>query len=86
MMIHYIAGYTKHRNDGGLAIDDNAAREYDVQDAGYRVEPTGSGQGSLEMHRDKYTIEITENGENKYILLDLHLKYGKGGDSNMLRI
>lgn len=38
------------------------------------------------MHRDKYTIEITENGENKYILLDLHLKYGKGGDSNMLRI
>lgn len=86
MMIHFIAGYTKHRNDGGLAKDDNAVREYDVEDAGYKVEPTGSGQGALNIHKDKYTIDITENNKVSRQLLDMHLKYGKGSDKNMIRI
>ncbi len=86
MMIHYLAGYTRHRNEGGIAFDPEAARDYDVEDAAYKVDPTSSGQGAMEMHKDKYTITITEKGEAKEVLLDLHLKYGKGMDDNMIRI
>lgn len=38
------------------------------------------------MHKDKYTITVSEGGENKDVILDLHLKYGKGMDDNMIRI
>ena len=86
MMIHYIAGYTRYRNEGGIALDPNAARDYDAEDSAYRVEPAGSGQGALEIHKDKYTITIEEKGEKQDVLLDLHLKYGKGMDDNMIRI
>ena len=86
MMIHYIAGYTKYRNNGGRAIDPQAAREYDVEDSAYKIEPTGSGQGALELHKDKYTISIEEGGQKQDVLMDLHLKYGKGMDDNMIRI
>ena len=65
MMIHYLSGYTKYRNDGGRALDALAARDYDVEDSGYKVEPAGSGQGALEFHKDKYIISIEENGEKK---------------------
>lgn len=86
MMVHYLSGYTKYRNDGGRALDALAARDYDVEDSGYKVEPAGSGQGALEFHRDKYIISIEENGEKKEVLMDLHLKYGKGMDDNMIRV
>ncbi len=86
MMIHYLAGYTRGRNNGGLAIDPLAARDYDAEDSGYTIDPCGSGHGTFEMYKDKYTISIDENGENKNVLLDLHLKYGKGMDDNMIRI
>ncbi|MCR5591587.1 MAG: hypothetical protein K6F73_08635 [Lachnospiraceae bacterium] len=86
MMIHYIAGYTRHRNEGGYAIDANAARDYDAEDSAYTIEPSSSGQGALEMYKDKYTITITEEGKAKDVLLDMHLKYGKGMDDNMIRI
>jgi len=86
MMIHYLAGYTRYRNEGGKVIDATAAREYDPENSGYKVEPSSSGQGSTEMHREKYTIAITEDGILKQVLLDIHLKYGKGNDNNMIRI
>ncbi len=86
MMIHYLAGYTRHRNEGGLALDPNAARDYDPEDSACKVDPSSSGQGATEFHKDKYTITIFEGGKNKDVILDLHLKYGKGSDSDMLRI
>ena len=86
MMIHYLAGYTRERNLGGIALDPMAARDYDAEDSGYKVEPAGSGQGALEFYKDKYTVTIEEKGEKKAVLLDLHLKYGKGMDDNMIRI
>ena len=86
MMIHYIAGYTKHRNNGDPGIDPATAREYDAEDSGYKIEPAGSGQGALEFHKDRYTISVKENGKTQNVLLDLHLKYGKGMDDNMIRI
>ncbi len=67
-------------------IDATAAREYDPENSGYKVEPSSSGQGSTEMHREKYTIAVTEEGILKQVLLDIHLKYGKGNDNNMIRI
>ena len=82
MMIHYLAGYTKYRNDGGLAVDPHAAREYDPEDASYKVDPVSSGQGATEMYKDKYTITV----EGEEVLLDMHIKSGKGSDSNMIRI
>ena len=86
MMIHYIAGYTRYRNEGGIALDSQAARDYDVEDSAYTVEPSGSGLGALEMHKDEYTITISEGGESREVLMDMHVKYGKGMDSNMIRI
>ena len=86
MMIHYLAGYTRHRNKGGQALDPSAAREYDPEDSAYRIDPTSSGQGATEVHKDEYTITISEGGVKKDVILDLHLKRGKGNDSDMLRI
>lgn len=82
MMIHYLAGYTKYRNGGGPAINPHAAREYDPEEASIVVDPVSSGQGATEMYKDKYTITV--NGED--VLLDMHIKSGKGSDSNMIRI
>ena len=82
MMIHYLAGYTKYRNNGGVALDSSAARDYDPTDSGYTVEPVQSGQGSAEMHKDKYTIEV----DGKDVIMDMHIKTGKGNDSQMIRI
>ncbi len=82
MMIHYLAGYTKYRNDGGVALNANAARNYDPTESGYTVEPVQSGQGSANMHKDKYTIDV--NGKD--VVMDLHIKTGKGSDSQMIRI
>ena len=88
MMIHYLAGYTRYRNEGGQAINAHAAREYDPEEAAYRVEPVSSGAvGSAEMFKDKYSVKI-ENSDGKLVdvIMDMHLKYGKGRDSNMIRI
>ena len=86
MMIHYLAGYTRHRNKGGKAIDPMAARDFDPENSGYKVEPSSSGQGAAEMFKDKYTIAITEDGILKQVMLDYHIKIGKGMDNNMIRI
>ena len=87
MMIHFLAGYTKHRNSGGVAIDAAAAREYDPEEASFMVEPTGTGQGATEIYKDKYTIAVKGvDGKQKNVLMDLHIKSGKGNDVNMIRI
>ncbi len=88
MMIHYLAGYTKNRNAGGLALDTMAARDYDPEEAAYKVTPVSSGaMGATEMHKSKYTVVYKgADGKKQEGLLDLHIKYGKGGDSNMIRI
>ena len=86
MMIHYLAGYTIHRNRGGQACNPEAAREYDPEDSAYTVEFTSSGQGATEFHKDKYTITVSEGGVKKKVILDLHMKYGKGSDVDMIRI
>ena len=86
MMIHYLAGYTKHLNNGGVPSDPSAAREYDPEGAAYLVSMVNNGPGTLDMYRDKYTISYTGKNGNEEALLDLHLKFGKGMDSNMIRI
>ena len=87
MMIHFLAGYTKHRNSGGIAIDSTAAREYDPEELSLMVEPSGTGQGATEIYRDKYTIVIKDkDGKQKKVLMDMHIKSGKGNDANMIRI
>ncbi len=86
MMIHYLAGYTRHRNEGGMALDSGAARNYDPEGSAYTVERTTSGQGTLDMYKDKYSITICEDGILKTVIMDWHIKYGKGRDVNMIRI
>ena len=87
MMIHFLAGYTKYRNAGGVAINPSAAREYDPEESSFMVEPAGTGQGATEIYKDKYTISIKdEDGKQKNVLMDLHIKSGKGSDVNMIRI
>ena len=83
MMIHYLAGYTRYRNEGGAALDAHAAREYDPEDANYKVTPAGSGKGgATSMCKDEYTI----NYAGKNVTMELHIKYGKGRDADMIRI
>lgn len=82
MMIHYLAGYTRYRNEGGAAINYEAAREYDPENSGYKVEPAGSGQGAMEIHKDKYLLRV----DGRDVLMDMHIKYGKGKDANMIRV
>lgn len=82
MMIHYLSGYTIYRNGGGAAINLSAAREYDPEESGYTVEPVSSGHGSTELFKDKYTITV--NGKD--VIMDMHIKYGKGLDANMIRV
>lgn len=87
MMVHYIAGYTKYRNEGGVALNANAAREYDPEDAGFKAEPVESGQGAIVNNKDSYIISVTvEDGTKKEEVLDLHVKIGKGADKNMIRV
>ena len=87
MMIHYLAGYTKYRNNGGPVINPAAAREYDPEEYAFTVSPVNSGTGTIDMYKDKYTIRIPgKNGKDEEVLLDLHIKTGKGRDANMLRV
>ncbi|MCR5214411.1 MAG: hypothetical protein K6E10_08325 [Eubacterium sp.] len=82
MMIHYIAGYTRYRNDGGEAAPIQIGREYDPEQSGYKVEFVSSGQGATDMYKDSYTIRYY----GKKAIMDLHIKVGKGLDFNMIRI
>ena len=88
MMIHYLAGYTMFRNDGGSVISSDAARDYDPDGYGFKCEPVSSGAGgSKKMYEDKYTIDISEYNSNKSDeVMDLHLAQGKGRGDDMIRI
>ncbi len=87
MMIHYLAGYTRYRNAGGVKLNKEAARDYDPEEFGFTVEPSSSGkQGATEVHKEKYTIRIEENGKMENETLDLHIKCGKGMDIDMIRV
>lgn len=88
MMIHYLAGYTMYRNDGGSVISSDAARDYDPDGYGFKCEPVSSGAGgSKKMYEDKYTIDISVYNVNKAdVVMDLHLAQGKGRGDDMIRI
>ena len=52
------------------------------------VDNTSSGDsGATEIFKDKYTINIStwDSGKSD-VILDKHVKYGKGQDSNMIRV
>lgn len=86
MIIHYIAGYTKYRNEGGVALNSDAAREYDPENSGLKAEPSSSGQGSFVSNKDNYTITVTlDDGTKREEMLDLHVKTGKDA-SNLIRV
>lgn len=88
LIIHYIAGYTVHLNEGGTTRDENIAREYDPMECAISVDNTSSGDsGATEIFKDKYTINIStwDSGKSD-VILDKHVKYGKGQDSNMIRV
>lgn len=87
LMIHYLSGYTKYRNDGGIAINPNAAREYDPCNKAYTVTPVSSGHGSTEMYKNAYTIDISTFSKSEDdVILEWHIKYGSGRDADMIRI
>ncbi len=83
MMIHYLSGWTKYINSGGDIRKKDIAQEYDPEKSGYKADRTSSGKnGAMEVHKDKYTISY----DGKDVLMDLHLKCGKGSDVNMIRV
>lgn len=88
LMIHYLAGYTEHRNHGGIDRGSDIARDYDPEDKAFAVERSSSGSsGSSTIYKDKYSIDISQydNGQ-KIVLLDMHMKQGKGRGDDMIRI
>lgn len=87
-IIHYISGYTIHLNEGGTTRDENIARDYDPMETAISVENTDSGDaGATTIFKDKYTINIAQwDSEKGDVILDKHVKYGKGQDSNMIRV
>ncbi len=88
MMIHYLAGYTHYRNDGGMAIDSTAARDYDPDGYGFTCEPTSSGSGgAANMYTSEYTIDVSKYDETEInVIMDMHMKKGKGWGDDMIRI
>ena len=88
LLIHYLYGYTLHRNNGGMVFDKNAARDFDPAEYGICVDPVSTGSGATEMHKEDYEILLDEeDGKGpKTVIMDLHLKYGKGSDANMVRV
>ncbi len=91
MMIHYIAGFTRSMNDGmDFERANDNSRGYDPDNAGYKVEPASTGSaGATVIHRDKYTINISEyTGDPKdaKTVMDLHIGRGKGRGEDMIRI
>ncbi len=86
LYIHYLSGYTKHRNAGGRPEDESGLRMYDPEDMAIRIDQTDRGQGATEFYEEDYTIEVDEgNGPEKKIM-DKHIKYGKGRGDNPIRI
>lgn len=88
MMLHYLAGYTLYRREGGAAINSDAARDYDPDEYGFVCEPVSSGSGgSKNMYEDKYTIDISAYNRNKNdVVMDMHIAQGKGRGVEMVRI
>ena len=80
LMIHYLAGYTMYRNEGGRKLPSRELlTQYDVEYNSFAIEGTSSGCGATDIYKDKYTIDISEydNKKNK-VILDIHMKKGKG--------
>ena len=88
MMLHYLAGYTMYRREGGTAINSDAARDYDPDEYGFVCEPVSSGSGgSKNMYEDKYSIDISAyNGNKGDVVMDMHIAQGKGRGVEMVRI
>ena len=88
MMIHYLYGYTKYRNENGTVINDTAARDYDPEGYGLKAQPTGSGpNSSTTLFKDAYTINIHKYDNDKNdVILDMHLAKCKGRGEDMIRI
>ncbi len=88
MMIHYLAGYTMYRNEGGNVRDAGAARDYDPDNAAYIAEPVSSGAGgSTTIYEDAYTFDISAyNPDEKNVIMDMHVVQGKGRDADMIRV
>lgn len=80
LMIHYLAGYTMYRNEGGLKLPaKELLTQYDVENNNFAVEGTSSGCGATDIYKDKYTIDISEyNKEKNKVIMDIHMKKGKG--------
>ena len=88
MMIHYLSGYTKYRNDGGNPSDNSPARDYDPDNYGFACTPSSSGAGgSKNIYSSEYSINISKfDDEKDEVILDMHIAKGKGRGEDMIRI
>ena len=88
LMFHYLNGFTRFMNEGnGPEAANELAVEYDVFDNHFMVTRSGRATGALRDFKDYYLIDISQFDPNKKdVLMDLHVKKGKGLDSGSIRI
>ncbi|MBO4862416.1 MAG: hypothetical protein J5535_05925 [Firmicutes bacterium] len=87
-MIHYLYGYTvsADENRGDRNATAEAAKAYDVLSENLAAEPSAK-KGTMENQRAEFSIDISEYDPSVgRVLLDLHIKKGKGLDRDMIRI
>lgn len=87
-IIHYIAGYTIHMNEGGTTRDENIARSYDPCSDHWTVENVSSGKaGALDMFPEDYQMDISQFDSGKRaVYADKHVGVGKGRDAGAVRV
>ena len=87
-MIHYLYGYTvsADENQGDRNATAEAAKAYDILSENLSAEPSAK-KGTMENQRGEFSIDISEYDPSAgRVLLDLHIKKGKGLDRDMIRI
>lgn len=88
LMIHYLNGFTRIMNEGNDPVTANKkAAAFDVLNNRFEVTRSSSAEGAMRLYKDEYTIDISAfDPDKKNVLLDFHIKKGKGMDTDSIRI
>lgn len=87
-MIHYLYGFTVSaaENQGDLNATAEAAKAYDILGENFSAEPSAK-KATMESRSAEFSIDISEfDPAAGTVLLDRHIKKGKGADFEAIRI
>ena len=88
LMFHFLNGFTRIMNEGNDPVTASKKASYfDILDNRFEVTRASKSDGAFRLYRDDYLIDISafDPGKKK-VLLEYHLKKGKGMDTDSVRI